>query len=320
MACDKDIAFSGKETAPVLVVECMACCDSTVEAIVSGSLFFLNAQNEFPEITNATVHLLVNGYAVETLNHAGYGHYLGTYRPHEGDTLQLQVSAPGYPSVNTETVVPYRTQLLSIDTTVTQTAVKPLIFTSWGVPTPDTVGTTFSLLHHFEIRFTNTPGKEEYYRLVVEVYNNASTYLWSGDSPTYLTDFNDLVFGTEKGSSGGGLSEETDRNPYNVFDDNLIDGKFHTLRFDYQQDFNHYFSSMGYVDSTYTPRIVVDLQAISRSYYLYLKTLDTYRHSDGIVTEKTQIYSNIVGGLGIMGTRTRQPHSFTLPTSTWPNR
>jgi hypothetical protein len=50
--------------------------------------------------------------------------------------------------------------------------------------------------------------------------------------------------------------------------------------------------------------ILVELQSLSHAYYLFLKTRQASSDMDEIIsyfTEPVQIYSNITGGIGILG-------------------
>ncbi|HPH57343.1 MAG TPA: DUF4249 family protein, partial [Bacteroidales bacterium] len=50
-----------------------------------------------------------------------------------------------------------------------------------------------------------------------------------------------------------------------------------------------------------TTSIQVQLQNISPSYYLYLKTFSEYSNSIDFFSEPIQVFSNVSGGIGIFG-------------------
>lgn len=321
LSCETEIPFNGAETNPVLVVNCLACTDSVIQATVSASRFFLSNEYEFPAVTDATVALFVNGIFTENLTHTGLGIYRGNYIPAEGDVVRLNVSATGFKPVWAENAFPIATTGFQVDSTITKTDTIPLVNGNYynyggggggdyGNPTWDTIGTTFSYIHEYKVRFSNPGGVPNYYRLVVHQQTLANGYPLVN---SYLNNFEDLVFGTKTNNLEGIFTEsKTDR--YNVFSDELIDGKTHTITFAYAQPF------YTIIDSSYKSwtvgderSVTIDLQAISKSYYLYLVSLKALESSDPFMSEPVQIYTNINGGLGILGTRTNKLRKFILP-------
>ncbi len=317
LSCETEIPFNGTETDPVLVVNCLACTDSVIQATVSASRFFLSNDNEFPAITNATVALYVNGVFTENLTHTGLGAYRSNFIPAEGDVIRLNVSATGYEPVWTENAFTFAVAGFQIDSTITKTDTIPLLIGDYyggsgdyGFPTGDTIGTTYSYIHEYKIRFSNPAGEPNYYRLVVHQQTFAKGYPLVN---SYFNDFDDLVFGT-KNTNISGIFTEAKIDRYNVFSDELIDGKTHTITFSYAQPFNTFIDT-SYKSFTVGDKrsLTIDLQSISKSYYLYLLSLKALGNSDGFMSEPVQIYTNINGGLGIFGTRTIHPREFILP-------
>jgi len=318
LSCETEIPFNGTETKPVLVVNCMACTDSIIQATVSASRFFLSNEYEFPAVTDATVALYVNGIFTENLIHTGLGVYRSNFIPAEGDVVRLNVSATGFEPVWAEEAFPIAVTDFQIDSTITKTDTMPLVNGNYyggsggdyGNPTWDTIGTTFSYIHEYKVRFSNPGGVPNYYRLVVHQQTLANGYPLVN---SYLNNFDDLVFGT-KTNNLEGIFTESKMDRYNVFSDELIDGKTHTITFAYVQAFNT-ISDSSYQSWTVGDErsVTIDLQAISKSYYLYLVSLKALESSDPFMSEPVQIYTNINGGLGIMGARTNKQRKFVLP-------
>jgi len=318
LSCDTEIQFNGKVTEPVLVVNALACTDSIIHTKVSLSRFFLDQEDDSPPVTDATVALYVNGTFRENLVHFKKGEYLSTYVTVQGDVIRLNVSAPGQESVWSETTVPLATADFQIDSTIVKSDTSLLIYTVSDNPYEynstyhfDTVGVTYNYTHTYKVSFSNPVGVSNYYRLVV---NNMTTFNGRISTIEYRNDIEDIVFGSGKNNLDG-LFAETGDDPYNVFSDELIDGTTHTITFKYQQDFNRIDNRPSYVDSTihYERSVTVDLQSISRAYYLYLKSLKALGLADPFMSEPVQIYTNIDKGLGILGARTHQLRKFVLP-------
>lgn len=317
LSCETEIPFNGAITEPVLVVNCVACTDSALLVNVSASRFFLSSEVDFPAISDATVALYVNELFRENLTPIGEGQYQSTYIPSEGDVVRLNVSASGYNPVWAETAFPTAVAGFQIDSTITKTDTVPFqngdLNGYGGIPSPSSDSTimTYSYIHQYKIRFTNPAGEHNYFRLVVRQMDTKDG-IYYGNS--YLNDFSDIVFG-KKNETASGFINTSNRDHYNVFSDDLIDGATHTIAFSYTQSINLYADTTLFKDTVGTAdwSLTIDLQSISKSYYLYLLSLKALGSSDGFMSEPVQIYTNISGGFGIFGTRTIHPRKFILP-------
>jgi hypothetical protein len=71
-------------------------------------------------------------------------------------------------------------------------------------------------------------------------------------------------------------------------------------------------------ESYWTERIeiVVELQSISREFYLYLHSREQNRTSGGFFSEPVPIFNNINGGIGIFAGYTNSVHRFEV-TPEW---
>jgi hypothetical protein len=175
----------------------------------------------------------------------------------------------------------------------------------------DTVGLTYLNTHTYKVSFSNPVGVSNYYRLVV---NNRTSVNGRISISEYRNDIEDIVFGSGKNNLDG-LFAETGYDPYNVFSDELIDGATHTITFIHNQDFYINNKQIYYTDTSlhYERSLTIDLQSISRAYYLYLKSLKALGLSESFMAEPVQIYTNIDKGLGILGARTHKLRKFVLP-------
>lgn len=316
MACETEIPFNGAVTDPMLVVNSIACSDSVLNVQVSASRFFLSSETTFPAVSNATVALYVNGVFTENLALVGDGRYQSNYVGKEGDAVRLDVSAAGFKSVSAETAFPEAVSGFQIDSAIVRTDTVPFGGSGYlggGItrPTVDSSILTYSYIHQYKIHFSNPASRPDYFRLVVK-QANPKDGIFYGNS--YVNDFNDIVFGN-KDNNVGGMFRDNGRDHYNVFSDELIDGDTHTISFSYTQSYMIYSDSTVYKpdlpDADWT--LTIDVQAISKSYYLYLNSLKTLQSSDGFMSEPVQIYTNVKDGLGIFGTRTIHPKTFVLP-------
>lgn len=319
-SCETEIPFDGTVTDPVLVVNCLACTDSVIRADVTVSRFFLDDDGEFPSVSNATIALYVNDVFEENLAHVEQGIYQSNYRPMEGDNIRLNVSAAGYEPVWAEVGMPLATFGFQIDSTITRSDTSLNVqgsnyygggdgYDNTNIKL-DTVGVRWSNIYDYKLSFTDPSGGNNYYRLVML----ESTKMGEYSNSNYLNEFDDIVFGTKKDNLEGIFSESTyDR--YNIFSDDLIDGKTHIISIKYNQNFMRNYNQPDFKDTTiiYERSVTFDLQTISKSYYLYLNSLKALEIADPFMSEPVQVYTNVNGGLGIMGARTNKQRKFILP-------
>jgi len=306
ISCETEIPFNGKITEPMLVVNCIPFTDTVIQADITASRFFLSNESEFKVVENATVDLYINGAFKEKMMEYGQGIYRSHYIPLEGDVVKLNVSAAGYESVWAESTVPMRLAEFQVDSTINRTTTDYIVYNyGYNDAGYDTVGVRYSNIHDFKLIFTDVAGESNYYRLVVKETTIAGEY----SMPRYLDNFDDIVFGTKKENMDGVFSESPyDR--YNIFSDELIDGKTHTITIPIAQSYETFYDRAD--TTTYGKTVNFNLQSISKGYYLYLKSLKALEIASPFMSEPVQIYTNVNGGLGIVGAGANQQRFFDL--------
>jgi hypothetical protein len=116
----------------------------------------------------------------------------------------------------------------------------------------------------------------------------------------YTFSFDDIVSGnTNRDSIGPPNSLST--NKFNVFSDDLFNGKQYALKFSVPYNKEVYLP--GKIPLSTKKELYIDLQGISREYYLYLQTRSNAKNSN-FFAEPVQVYTNITGGIGILGSYT----------------
>lgn len=296
-SCQKVIEFNGKITEPLFVINSFITPDSVVKAQLTESRFFLSNQTTFNTVDNATITLMVNGLPKENLLHTDSGFYVGSYHPSVGDSISLIVKSPGKNSLSCGTKVVPAPIITSIDTTSVYTGIStPLININKMTQKIDTIGYSQSRTLKVVLHFTDVPDIRNYYRLVVITKTNSIL----GSYDNYNFSFDDIVSGNTNQNSVGPPTSLTS-NKYNVFSDDLFNGKTYPLTFSISDNINHY--SAG--NSFFYPQreMIVKLQSISKSYYLYLQTRASTKNNN-FFSEPVQVYSNVTGGIGILGSYT----------------
>lgn len=307
LACDKTIEFNGEITSPMLVVSSFVTPDSVIKAEVTKSRFFLDEGYEFDRVTNAGFNLYVNGSLKEKLVHTGSGIYLSGYKPHPGEEIKIEVSAPGFSTVSGTSVIPAQPVILKVDTSSVTEKQYLIGYKEYNGTEKDTLSEYMYRKISFRVKFTDDGTVKNFYRLLVR----KRTYYEYEFFDTYLFNFEDIVFGNKQTNDIGSLFEFS-RNNYNydTFTDDLFNGKEYDLKFSAffvmdQIDYNGYDSQFRKeVRSTY----FIYLQQISPDYYLYARSSSAARNLSGNpFTEPVQIHSNIKNGIGVLGSYTSSP-------------
>ena len=318
VSCEKEIDFKGEITDPMVVVNSYITPDSILSAHVSESRFFLNDTATFKDISNADVSVWVNGAFKEKMTFIENGTYKGSYKPAIGETIKLIVKVPGKKDVSSEAIIEPKPDVLSLDTTGIWTGksyntmtVGHLNGTNYEYKL-DTISTVTGHIINYKLKFNDIGNVKNYYRLVVITKENYMSINKVTNDTTietrdnYFFNFTDIVSGNNSTndplSAIGGSSSD---NIYNVFSDDLFNGKTYSLTFSTNEDVFNYAPGYDYVLSTPVEKTVyVYLQSITRDYYLYLLSRPVAVKGSDFFSEPVQVHNNIVGGIGILGSYT----------------
>lgn len=299
-SCEKVIEFKGDEVETKLVLNGILTPDSVVKVQLTESRFFLDNSRLFNKINRAEVTLWKDGEQIESLQHTGEGYYTGTYITREGDNLRITASCPGFDPVECETRIVSATPVTAVDT-VNFKIEKRYIYEYdydtgyWTII--DSSRYTAVINTDMNITFNDPAGTANYYTV--------SLYLSTRFSTGYVSEFpiyyksGDMVFQTNNENPFEDDVDMIKASSY-LFSDDLFDGKEYKLRI--KTDNNSGFIYEPEEDSfeIVSQEIRVELQSLSPSYYLYLKTREAGYDSDfEFFTEPVQVYSNINGGIGI---------------------
>lgn len=318
-ACEKPIEFEIEETEPLVVVNSVMQADSGFTARVTLSRFFLD-ETKFKVVNDATLALTINGTPAGPATF-GNGRYTIACSPQPGDTVHLDVSVPGKAPVSAGTRIPYKPQLSGlkllserdldcydreltfsvvlqdrpsesvgyllsanmVDTIDFDTIVEPRIDYIYNGReyVPDTLGWD-TILPHQEVR-------------------NYTLYLESDDpllsSGVGLDDIEDIFDFKAHSAKGGGERKF-------MFLDDAISGQKHEFLLKssfFYYDYDYAFDEKSPDGGVHHRTLIVNVTALSRDLYLYMKTKEQSDDALEIFTEPVQIHCNVVGGIGILG-------------------
>ncbi len=318
-SCETDIEFSGKDSSTLLVVNSIITPDSLIKVQVSESKFFLDNDSKFNDVMNATVKIWVNDIEQPALLHKGNGLYVSSYKPKAADKIKITAKNDKYAEVKSFTEVLAAIPISTVDTTYKVTDRYP-IFSNGGYGeyngTNDTIGYNYNLQLNIKLHIKDPKESDNYYRIIMKTVDHSANGM-SVVNTQYITS-DDPVFGStsEEGIFGGEAYSI-----YSVFSDALFNGKEYSLRIS-----SNFFSSTlirNEPSKTDDPdikpyeivkkEIVFELQSISKSYYLYLKTRETSSNVMEFFSEPVQIYNNIEGGIGIFGNYNTSYYKLEIP-------
>ncbi|MEA4841110.1 MAG: DUF4249 domain-containing protein [Bacteroidales bacterium] len=307
-SCEKDIEFTGETEEPMLVINSFITPDSVITANITKSKFFLDENDDsgnFITVENAEVRVYVNDVFKEKMSYVSNGNYKASFAPAIGETIKLEVSAPGLNTAWCETKMEDAAQIIVLDST-SKTMESYPISNGYYDETPasgteDTIGYYYKIRYDFSLHFKDQESGQNYYRLLVKL---VTTYDGNYNSENYDFDFTDIVSGENADSEDHFSNESIYPNTYHVFSDELFNGKEYPLKFSATTEHLEYFPEYAsIVGPQPTLKIVVELQSISKSYYLYLKSRPSCDIED-IFAEPIQIHCNVHDGIGILGSYT----------------
>ena len=238
---------------------------------------------------NANAIIRVNGSASYPLTfNQSELYYSCDYIPNEGDVIEIQVRAEGYPEASAQTKVNKSLELSDLQYSVYYDEAASKEEHEWMKRFSDYDVYGADSVMAISFSFQDPAGAKNYYRLKVRSVGEYLGFL--NDTCYCVSDVftsTDPIFHDSQLIKGYGSWE-----PYfsNVFDDHLIDGDQYTV---------NVHSRKRAESPSYT---IIELQSISRDLYYFLKSMQLYRIStDDVYSTPIGIYGNIDNGWGIFG-------------------
>lgn len=302
ISCYKDIDMDIENATPKLVINTFLSPDFLFEISVTSSLHILESTTII-YVEDATVKISEGGVLLEVLEYNENSHKYASndLKPEPGKIYHIEVSAPHYETVVSETSLPFPVTIESIDTFLRQSFENNL---------------DGEKIYNFVLKVNiNDPGNEEnYYLMCIEnpsvKYLTPDTSIQESKYAISTYDFyinNILIELTSSTSFSGSLfsgfslvnnDEDIEISPkrnkylfanFIAFSDIAFNGK--------QASFELELPDNMYEDtSQYNVRLI----SISKDYYKYITSEALYFCTDRPFSEKARIYCNVKNGLGIV--------------------
>ncbi|MCF0235702.1 MAG: DUF4249 domain-containing protein [Bacteroidaceae bacterium] len=277
--------YRDEEGKDMLTLNSIVNPDSVIEAVVTDTYFFSDLHHSPTFNPRQTIDIWVNGQSIERMRYDQQrNRYTSGVRPAPGDIVELRTNHKGVEVVAKDTI-PQAVQLGEI--MVEQAG-------------PISIYTSKDYLFTYHIELVDDTNEENYYFLQFE---NAST---AYSSMIGVRDFTqEFVFQQLAREVNKRMPGWEPYSPYGLpFSDKGINGRKHTLTV------REIVQGDSYLLRLSTAQRRFKLYAISKSYYQYL--LNVLQNSDlntamsgGMIdlgiSEPAKVYSNISGGVGILG-------------------
>jgi len=312
ISCEKEIKFNGDEIKTKIVLNGILMPDSVVKINLTESRFFLDGESgsysnngSFKRIDNATVDLWKDEKIIEKLHNIGEGYYIGSYVPQIGDNIRITASHESFDNIECSTEIVAPTPVISADT-INYREEKHYggYYNEDGNYSIDSSSYYLAISFDMFITLKDPKNIPNYYNINLDL----KYYFSNGTEITSQVIYNsdDLVF--QKGNEMNFFDDDNYLNS-TVFNDELFDGKEYKLKIK-----SNNMSGILVENNQYNPdyetnelvgmEISIELQSLSYPYYMYMKTIDAKSNLYGfmeIFAEPVQIYTNIKGGIGILG-------------------
>ena len=241
--------------------------------------------------------------------------YVGNYRPQANDHIMLKAKSPSAVNeASASTTVPAKPKI---------EVVKHEVLEDDSYYEVGQLTSYADTIMRITCRISDAGG-EQFYRLRIRGERSIVTETWYNprygreSKYDYLIRMQDVYFSSDQLFVDTRLNQNFGGWPAyfsNVFDNSLISGKDYTFTLDSPKPNEHFGRSSAQDGTTgemifetklvgdeFTPRVMVELQAISPELYRYLKSVELYRVSESdAFSEPIQIYSNVKHGWGIFG-------------------
>ena len=335
-SCEKEIKFNNKLIAPKLVINSFVSSDSLFEATIALSKAVPGVEKPFEWIDNAKVVLYTNDekseelQAVEIIYIQDDNNYYwednSNTRPktkyrsiktkaEAGKTYKIEVIHPEHGTAYGETTLPQPVEIISLKSE------KTLMNYEWGGKDNQLIVT---------MKFKDTPNEDNYYRLsFTRMYGSSETFKYDEtekDTSQFTIYISTRKNGTNLNTSDPIFSNDEDANDflfgspgnyYNLFTDNLIDGKEYEISFVAFNKFVDEYSLDTLYNFLEAPgefcKIDVKLSSLSREAFLYIKSSHAQDwYGEDFFSEPVQVFSNIENGIGIFAGYSSSVKSLTV--------
>jgi len=287
IGCEKILEMDIEATAPMIVVNAAINPDSVITVSVTRSMHILD-NSPVIRLTNANLEVYEEDNLLGSLQHWREGVFKGSFYPQTGKKYTIKVSSQDLPDAEASCVVPYPPISLGIDTLS--------IYDEYNNRTMQ-----------YTYRFKDKANERNYYHLfamrrykyyeydpdsfsIDTIYQNQDTVIvdttWGNEIPKMRFEplwinSDDIIVSQNLWSDNGV-----------IFTDELFDGQNYNLRL----------NSDSYFPGEDTITVYFYFKEITEELYKYYNSHEEHIYAkDDPFSEPVIVYSNVEGGVGIVG-------------------
>lgn len=281
LGCEKEVDLKIDESESKLVLNAWFKTGEHPKVEVNRSTFIFDKRGT-DKIQNAEVILFENDKEIGFLEHFGSGFYQNQNIEIKPDTeYKIIAKVDGFEDVS------------AIEKSLEKINDNDFEFEYETVSNPS--GTNYQSLSDIKITLQDNGSSEDIYLfLVKETYKS-----WSHENPND-TVYNEFIIYLNSSDTQIEYIYSPNLGQIQILKDELFNGKEYTLNFR-TNDLRKYEYSDE--ERSYISQNIVEIHKISKSFYLYLKSIENNQYPDPF-TEPTQIYTNVENGYGILATST----------------
>lgn len=313
-SCMKELDLEHLRPDPLLVLNGLAVEGDTLKARLTRTWFYTEVQPEV-SVRNADIKLYVNGTfkgnmewrEYEDNNNGNYwyidgiqaeikGYYISTYCPAKGDRIRITAEADGFDPISAEVRIPEYKALSD--------------FKVYETEVTSEYNYTYTV-YYLQPTIRDDPAKEDYYLINFD-YSYSGKETWDNRYgilyPDYSVDplFTSHLTALDKILGYDWISAEYGR----AFSDDLFSGKEYTVKIK---------TGEGYGTPPSGASFRVNLYSLNEEYYRYIKAIIEMKDGGGLnshmsdvgLAEPVRVFSNVEGGVGILGAACRDSITVT---------
>ena len=243
---------------------------------ISNSLHILDTM-DIKFLDEAEVNVFENNAFKEKLTNIGYGNFIAkTFTPSKEFTYKVYAKYGDLKQAYSENIIPNPIKIISVDTsTVYVTGTNGMYQGNGG-------GGSYPQ-YQLKIKFKDPENIRNYYSL--KIYLKNQYYYYKNTSDTKYFDYSTVYF-----TSNDLVIETFNNGESALFSDDFLNGKEYNLLINIDK------YNFSFTDN----HVLIELNSVSKDYYLYNKSYSLYQSVKGDpFSEPVQVYNNIVNGYGI---------------------
>lgn len=306
VSCYKDIDLEKFRPIPKVVINGVITTDTVVLASVTRTWFFTeNVPNV--NLKNAKVELYVDNIFRENMvwqekkdtDGNVSGCFVSSVVPREGEVVKIVVTSE-YGMAYVEDKIPMLTDIDLVEMTAKKESNPDDVRITVGPDGEVVVEQIKYYVIHYRVTFQDTPGQKNYYFIYID---EGPMHEWTYGSFDFSID---PIYDNHQTVLDGVLGFDDGGGSGCVFSDEKIEGRQYTFTVKESLDEMYVNMQEEEGEDKYKRRIL--LYSLSESYYRYLVALEKIYGgsvsgslSDIGLAEPVKVYSNVCGGVGILG-------------------